>query len=166
MWKTIIDFPNYEVNIHGVVRRVETKRKLAIRTFKTARNKNRLYKYVRLFRNNEVKAFLIHRLIAQYFIPNPMMYKLVDHKDRNTLNNSIDNLRWCTLSQNAYNAKMPSHNKFSGKKGVSKRRAKWIARVTQNQKCIYLGSFSTIKEAKEAYNKKAQELAGEFFYEG
>lgn len=41
-----------------------------------------------------------HRVIAETFIPNPDNLPCVNHKDGNKLNNSIDNLEWCTLSEN------------------------------------------------------------------
>lgn len=44
--------------------------------------------------------FLVHRLVAQAFIPNPNHYEAVNHKDENKRNNHVDNLEWCTLSYN------------------------------------------------------------------
>lgn len=63
------------------------------------------YKYVELYNDKlERKKFSIHRLIALHFIPNPNNYPMINHKDGNTLNNSIDNLEWCTASQNTRHA--------------------------------------------------------------
>lgn len=42
----------------------------------------------------------VHRLVAEHFLDNPHNYKCVNHKDRNTFNNSIANLEWCTHSYN------------------------------------------------------------------
>lgn len=42
----------------------------------------------------------VHRLFAELFIPNPNGYKYVNHIDSNKLNNSLDNLEWCTNSMN------------------------------------------------------------------
>ena len=47
------------------------------------------------------KMVLIHRLVAEAFIPNPFGFRCVNHKDENKLNNCVDNLEWCTYQYNA-----------------------------------------------------------------
>lgn len=42
----------------------------------------------------------IHRLVAEYFIPNPNNYKYVNHKDFDRRHNYAENLEWCTAKQN------------------------------------------------------------------
>ena len=46
----------------------------------------------------------LHRLLAQAFIPNPQNLQVVDHKNRNKLDNRLNNLRWVTSSENNRNA--------------------------------------------------------------
>lgn len=46
------------------------------------------------------KTFLVHRLVAQAFIPNPNNFQEINHKDENKANNFSDNLEWCTRSYN------------------------------------------------------------------
>jgi hypothetical protein len=48
--------------------------------------------------------YLIHRLVAQVFIPNPDNKKCVNHKDGNKKNNNINNLEWNTMSENSQHA--------------------------------------------------------------
>lgn len=62
-------------------------------------NKNSGYKIIDLWSNNKCKKVAIHRLIAEAFIENPFNKPTVDHKDGNRLNNSIENLRWATYSE-------------------------------------------------------------------
>lgn len=62
------------------------------------------YARVRLSYNGEGKWYLVHRLVAQAFIPNSDNLPEVNHKDENKLNNCVDNLEWCTKAYNlSYN---------------------------------------------------------------
>lgn len=62
------------------------------------------YLQIKINLNGKSKHFYVHRLIAEEFIPNPNKLKCVNHKDGNKLNNKIDNLEWCTYSQNNQHA--------------------------------------------------------------
>lgn len=62
------------------------------------------YRKVCLYKDGVVKTHMVHRLVAQTFIPNEAGLKQVNHKDGNKLNNSVDNLEWVTPKQNAKHA--------------------------------------------------------------
>ena len=91
--------------------------------------------------------------------------ELADHKNRNGLDNRRTNLRYCTISQNLANRRLPKRNS-SGLKGVYYRPLlnKWYAAIYHG-KSICLGFFKTKEEAAIAYNKKAKELFGEFAFQ-
>lgn len=83
----------------------------------------------------------------------------VDHKDRDTLNNRIKNLRSATIKQNAENSKDRSDN-TSGFRGVVKRRDcnRWVAQIRHNGSNVYLGIFKTPEEASEVYEKARKKM--------
>lgn len=58
------------------------------------------YMAVKLHMNNCKTCERVHVIYANCFIPNPNNYKYVNHIDFNKLNNSLDNLEWCTNSYN------------------------------------------------------------------
>ena len=87
----------------------------------------------------------------------------VDHRNGDTLNNTRENLRACTRSQNAMNRYHRVVNK-TGFRGVMYVRSidKYRASITAQGKHYYIGVFPTAAEAGAAYTSKAKELFGEF----
>ena len=73
------------------------------------------YVQVLLSINGKQKAPLVHRLVAMAFIPNPYGLPEVNHKDENKLNNSADNLEWCT---HKYNQNYGTGSLRSSRKGL------------------------------------------------
>ena len=83
-----------------------------------------------LYKNGQGKYYFIHRLAANAFIPNPNNLPCIDHIDRNYLNNSVDNLRWCTQKENMNNpltreqVNIKSHSKEAMEKMLATKRKK------------------------------------------
>lgn len=105
----------------------------------------------------------LHRLVWQYHNDGEVPAK-IDHRDRDTRNNRIANLRDCTNAQNQYNSKRKANNR-SGHKGVVRvtgYRKPWKAKITVDKKIITLGYFDTVEEAAATYWEAAQHYAGEF----
>ena len=92
IWKKINGYYNYEVSNYG---RIRSKNKIL-----KPQLKGNGYLQISLCVNGKCKTFLLHRLIAETFIPNPDNYKEVNHKDENKCNNNVSNLEWCTRSYN------------------------------------------------------------------
>ena len=61
---------------------------------------NRGYHCVNLYKDGVCERFLVSRLVARAFIPNPDNLPEVDHIDENKDNNNVSNLRWCTRQFN------------------------------------------------------------------
>lgn len=105
------------------------------------------------------KGELMHRIVVGAVDHSDLK---VDHRDTNGLNNTRENLRVGTQSQNLGNQRQRLGTK-SGFKGVcTAGDNKWRAEIGYKKKRIYLGSFSTKEEAAAAYNAKALELFGPF----
>jgi hypothetical protein len=87
----------------------------------------------------------------------------VDHKNGNSLDNRIDNLRLATFSENQGNSRKQKNNK-SGFKGVSFVRAvqKWEARIHVRGRQIRIGRFLSPEEAHAAYCAEAKKQFGEY----
>lgn len=101
------------------------------------------------------KMLRMHRVIMK----NPIK-KLVDHKDRNGLNNQRCNLRVCTKSTNAMNYERIKSK--TGYRGVCMTKNKWSSGIKVNYKRINLGVFLTPELAALAYNKAAIKYHKEF----
>ena len=70
-----------------------------------------------LYNHRKYENFLIHRLVAEAFIPNKDNLPMVNHKDENKLNNNVDNLEWCDAKYNSnYGTRKERLRKIRGKK--------------------------------------------------
>lgn len=108
--KPINDYEGlYEINEHGYIRNCKTERQLmgSINSYG--------YRVVTLVKGGKRKDCKLHRLLAMTFIPNPNNYLCVNHIDGNKLNNSIDNLEWCTHGMNNKHAREQLYIDFRSK---------------------------------------------------
>lgn len=109
------------------------------------------------------KRIKLHRFLLGLSDPNI----LVDHKNRNPLDNRRENLRYCTLSQNRANAakkKAGPASKYKGVMASGSRFKPWRSRIIKNRKVYEVGFFKSEIEAARAYDMRAAELFGEFAY--
>lgn len=107
-------------------------------------------------RNGPPCRHLMHRLIM-----GAKPGQIVDHKNRNSLDNRRENLRFCTVSQNTANSRRHQDSRYPYR-GVSLRYGKWQAYIRKNGNYHSLGAYIDIEDAARAYDRKALELFGEF----
>lgn len=75
------------------------------------------YIQLKLSNNGIDSRFIVHRLVAMTFIPNPNNYPIINHKDENKINNRIDNLEWCDHKyNNTYGSAINKYQTLANKK--------------------------------------------------
>ena len=87
------------------------------------------------------KCYLIHRVVATAFIPNPDNKPQVNHKDGNKLNNNINNLEWMTKSEN----EIHSVRILGNKRNVEGLRANWENPIHRKKVDLYSMGMTFIK---------------------
>lgn len=97
MWKTIQEYPTYEVSELGKVRNKVTRKLLRPSSNKSG------YLRVNLYSNKKCRMFYVHRLVAELFVMSKSG-QIVNHKDGDNQNNVSSNLEWVTQSENLYHS--------------------------------------------------------------
>jgi hypothetical protein len=103
------------------------------------------YKHVAFKHNGKHKTFLLHRLVAEAFLGASKLQ--VNHKDGNKLNNSIDNLEYCTASENVKHA-FRTGLAF-GRKGEANKSSKISEMQALTIKTLLMAGIGPIKIARE-----------------
>lgn len=104
IWRDIDDYVGYyKVSNTGKIKSVDRVNDEGRHIYERILSLSNCHGYVSvvLCKNSITKTFMVHRLVAKAFIPNPNNYPCVNHKDENKKNNYVENLEWCTQKQNA-----------------------------------------------------------------
>jgi len=101
--KDIPGYTNYQITQDGKVWS-----KLSKKFLKPVppNNKWKYETYVLYYETQKKRPKGTHQLLALAYIPNPDNLPIVDHIDKDTINNSLENLRWVNKSQNCVNKKV------------------------------------------------------------
>lgn len=114
---------------------------------------NRRYLVVKFCNQSFVKDYLVHRLVAQAFIPNPLNKPEVNHIDGNPENNCVTNLEWVTKDENMHHAAI-NHLMAPGKKGGDSPLARKVAMYDLEGNLLKV--FPSAKDVCNFFNTKRQ----------
>lgn len=153
IWKDIDGFENlYQISNYGRLKSLGSNnnstainKDIIRKTFPNSKN----YLSCLIYKNSVKKQARLHRLVAQAFIPNPHNKPQVNHIDGNKQNNRIDNLEWCTNSENQLHAY---------KNGLEKPR--FQRKVNQyDLENNYIQTFEYIREAEKKLKIDASSIS-------
>jgi hypothetical protein len=115
------------------------------------------YIHVRIGESYKIPA----HILAWFYVYGEWRYDDIDHKNGDRSDNRLENLRIATQSEQMCNR---SNWNFTTDfpKGISKNGNGFKARIQKDGKRVSLGTFKTIEEAVEAYERAARDLHGDF----
>jgi hypothetical protein len=96
-----------------------------------------------------MSKFMVHRLVASAYIPNPENKPTVDHDDRNRSNNRLDNLKWATHAEQAQNRSVENRKTVDAKHS----RKVWKVDPHSGER---LELYNSVKDACKAVDGKSQ----------
>ncbi len=101
MLKQIEEYPSYYVDELGNVYSIKSGELKKLNPWLDSRH-HYLMVCLRNGSSKKSKKFLVHRLVAKAFLPNPNNLPQVNHLNFNTTDNRVENLEWCTAQENIH----------------------------------------------------------------
>lgn len=139
MEKQILHYKDYTIDENGNIYSYKNNKKKILKPWLDSKEN---YLVIGLSEDNKVTKYLVHRLVALAFIPNPDNLSDVDHIDHNTTNNHVSNLRWLSHKDNL-------HHSYEIKDQV---RNYVVVNLYYNNE--YIGTFKSISLACRYASKK------------
>ena len=127
--------------------------KSKFRQLKPCINKDGYY-VVNLCKENHMKTFYVHRLVALHFIDNPDNLPQVNHKDECKTNNCVTNLEWCTQQQNH---DYGTRNERTGRSQMNKQGSK--ALLQYDLQGNFIKEFPSVSEASREFGKSQANIS-------
>ena len=139
MEKQILHYKDYTIDENGNIYSYKNNKRKQLKPWLDGKGN---YLMIGLSENNVITKYLVHRLVAITFLPNPNNCSDVDHIDHNMTNNNVNNLRWLTHKENL-------HHSYEIQDQV---RNYIIVQLFHEEK--YIGTFKSISLACRYANKK------------
>jgi hypothetical protein len=101
---------DYTVDENGIIRSYKTG---CPHVMSVAINKKSGYANIKLCKNNVITTYMVHRIVATAFLPNPENLPQVNHKNKNRNDNRVENLEWISVADNlkeSYDTMPPTRN--------------------------------------------------------
>lgn len=165
IWKDIRGYEGrYQISNTGKVKSLHyhrgNKERVLIPRCSIRGNTQRYY-YVVLSKNNKQHTYYIHRLVAEYFMDNPLKKPYVNHKDGNKHNNDVDNLEWVTPLENNLHAyhilgKHPMKGFKYDKSKNSRKVEQWY--ISEEDYKYHIATYTSIKAAAIINNLHASSI--------
>lgn len=142
--KEIKSFPGYWIYENG---QIWSDKKKDFKKLTTTPNG---YLKVCLYKNNILYNFLVHRLVAEAFIPNPENKPCINHIDLDKTNNKVENLEWVSYKENN------NHSNHNEKMGLS--HEKPVIKINKNNKSK-IEEYGSIRKAAKSNNIKETNIS-------
>lgn len=137
IWKEIPGYNFYLISNHGRVKSLARSENCTDRILKE-RIKANGYLCISLHQNNGLKYFHIHRLVAAAFILNPENKEQVNHLNCIKADNNVNNLEWCTSSENQRHARKNIIYKVNSLKGIKHPKVVPVIQGDLNGNILYI----------------------------
>lgn len=149
IWKDIEGYEGvYQISNFGNIKKLNYNNSGFSKKLHIIKTKKDYYKIIL-----DNKIFLIHRLVAETFIPNPKNKPQVNHIDGNKTNNNVTNLEWCTAQENIIHAYKIGLRKPIYKKGFESEKNRKVNQYDLQGN--FLNSYYSIDYAKSIYGKSS-----------
>ena len=152
LWTDIQNFHPYQISTKGNVRGYTG------RVMKPYLDPHGYFSF-KLRKDGKYTKKYLHCLLAECFLPNPMNKPLVDHINRNRLDNRIENLRWCTTTENVWNTDRHDQEMY----GIYwyENRQSYLVKLKLHNKQRYVGWRKSLDDAKLIRDQAKHRLQAE-----